>query len=222
MRVGQEMFNAAAAFTPILTHKDQSFGNADLLTIAGLVRGGKVNVEINREFLQGLGADAMYFSDKVVGYDERICFELNGNTLYVRDLPRGSSYSRMILAHEAVHIRADLLKKNEFIWDHEELAYFVGGFIFAMLDPAAAKSAASVDNALLMGCLAAEYYRAHPEDVLISSEKFKRKIAFDFTKEGGIKGEVNPYKALEQVVQKLYPQGIKAGKKQESIFNGLW
>lgn len=222
-RTGQEMFNAAEGLVTILRHKRQSFSHANLVTIAGLMRGGHIDVKIDEDLTYKSGAHAVYLptDDVLVNNVEKKCFDIAGDILFLPIMPGDSNFTRAVLAHEAVHISADLLGKDEFRWDNEELAFFVEAFIYARLDELTAKRYARFDNHYLIGCLASDYYSRNPKDGIISSRKFNKPIKFDYTKEGGVKGMANPYSALENMVRTLYPQGKKDGKKTKINFNGL-
>lgn len=216
------MFNAADGLVSVLRHKHKSFSHTELVTIAGLMREGYINVKIDEELTYESGIHALYLTENEVVVGEKKCFELPGNTLYLPILPPSDNFTRATLAHEAVHISADMLGQKELIWDHEELAFFVGGFIYARLDELTAKKYARLDNHYLISCLASDYYDRNPNGGVISSETFNKPIKFDYTKEGGVKGRANPYIALVNMVKTLYPQGKKNGKKASYLFNGLW
>lgn len=221
------MFHAAEALVNVdaIAHKRQVFSHSLLLYIAGEIREGHIDVKIDERVTYEAGVHALYLTEKAALEDlvtKEVIDWLPGNTLYLPILPGSGNFTRATLAHEAVHISADLHGESEILWDHEEFAFFVGAFIYARLDEPTARRYAREDNDYLIGCLASDFFnKRRPKVRAISSEQLNKPMSFDYTKEGGIKGRANPYTALVNMVRSLYPDGEIDGKPTSILFNGM-
>lgn len=224
-RTASLLYQAADALVTTLEHNAQTFDHSRLVMAATLIEKGYVHVQIHKLVTSDAGNSAMYLTedeplvDQVTG---EVVGWIPGNVLYLSAWPSSTNETRALLAHEAVHLMYDILGVKQLLWDNEALAFYVQSFILARLNESAAKRFAGPDNLALIGCLASDFYNSNPRLGAVSSSQFNKKVYFDYTAEGGKKGAANPYTAFTNIVMRIYPKGIKNGKKTKLEFNGIW
>lgn len=221
--------------TTVLSHKRQTFCFLHLGTVKMLIEKEIVPVVINKPFLKLIAAEAAYvwhdagaFSFATQNWFGLFSIPMPkvnpGNTLYLRAFPSSLNvHTVAVLAHEAVHIHSDLVKHKKKALTDEEMGWFVYSFLLARLAPAIAKKFARDDNELLLGCIASDFLDANSGTAVISSKQFDKRVSFDFTKEGGVKGTANPYQAFtKSATIKAYKKDFKDAQLFDPDFDGDW
>lgn len=146
-----------------------------------------------------------------------------GNTLFLSKHPQPlNAFDVATLAHEAVHIHCDLDGKKKKALDNEAMGIFVWSYLLARLAPKEAKRATRGDDELLLGCIASDFLDANPNIKTISTKQFDKGMNFDYRKEGGVIGTVNPYQAfINCAVVRGYRRDFKASKVTHFDFDGI-